>query len=323
MNDGRRNVLSLVSALAMAGSLPARAQDRGQPVRIVVPYAAGGQTDLLARSLAVVIGKSLERPVIVDNKPGAAALIGTRAVQSAAPDGNTVLFHNSGFVALPLLTKAPTYDPIKDFMPVALVGYGPNFLIINGAIPARTLPEFIAWAKSQPDGIEAANAGIGSAGHLATQLFAKRAGIKIVHVSYKGTAETQNALLAGEVKMQLTSPTEVMTQQAKLGRVRLLAVNARQRTSLAPDLPTIAETLPGFFNDVWFGLLAPAGSPADALGRLSEAFHKALADPDVRSRFQMNYMEAVYQDPQAFGVTVAESVASWKSMIAELGIEPK
>lgn len=161
------------------------------------------------------------------------------------------------------------------------------------------------------------------AGHLATQLFAKRTGIKIVHVSYKGTAETQNALLAGEVKMQLTSPTEVMTQQAKLGKVRLLAVNAKQRTSLAPDLPTIAETLPGFHNDVWFGLLAPAGSPVDAIGKLSEAFQKALVDPDVRNRFQMNYMDAVYQDPPTFGATVAESVASWKAMIAELGIEPK
>jgi tripartite-type tricarboxylate transporter receptor subunit TctC len=319
----RRTLLTLAPAALVSVLAPAaRAQDRNAVLKIVVPYAAGGQSDLLARALAQSLARTLERSVVVENKLGAAALIGTRAVQTAAPDGNTVLFHNSGFVALPLLTKASTYDPVKDFMPVALVGYGPNFLMINGAVPARTLPEFIAWAKAQPEGIEASNAGMGSAGHLATQLFAKRTGIRITHVPYKGTAETQNALIAGEVKMQLTSATEVMTQQAKAGKIRILAVNARERTSLAPDVPTIAETLPGFHNEVWFGLLAPAGCPPEQIQRLSDAFRKAMAEPEIRARFVQNYMDPMYRDPQAFAAAIDDSLAGWKSMIAELGIQP-
>ncbi len=316
----RRHFLGIAAA-ALAPIARAHAQDRAL-LRIVVPYAAGGQTDLLARALALPLGRILERSVIVENKTGAAGLIATRAVQGAAPDGNTLLFHNAGFVALPLLTKGANYEAARDFAPVAIVGNGPNFLMVNGNVPARTLPEFIAWAKAQPDGIEAANAGMGSAGHLATQLFAKRAGIRITHVAYKGTAETQTALIAGEVKMQLTSPTEVLTQQAKLGKVRFLAVNAKERTALAPELPTIAETLPGFANDIWFGLLAPAGTPAATVRTLSEGFRRALDDHDVRERFLQNYMEPVYKDPVAFAKAIDESLAFWKVMIAELGLQP-
>lgn len=317
----RSTVLTLPAAVPLLSVGSALAQDKSV-LRIVVPYAAGGQTDLLARALAQSLSRTLDRSVIVENKAGAAALIGTKHVQTSAADGNTILFHNAGFVALPLLTKAQTYDAVKDFAPVALVGYGPNFLIINGNVPAKTLPEFIAWAKTQPNGIEAANAGLGSAGHLAAQLFAKRAGIQITHVPYKGTAETQTALISGDVKMQLTSPTEVMTQQAKAGKVRFLAVNAKARTSLFPELPTIAETLPGFANEVWFGLLAPAGSPAPQVQRVSEAFAKAMAEPEIRNRFLQNYMEPVYKDPAGFSAAIQDSLEAWKTMITELGIQP-
>jgi tripartite-type tricarboxylate transporter receptor subunit TctC len=319
----RRTLLKLAPAGAAAVIAPGVwSQDRPPVLRIVVPYAAGGQSDLLVRALAPSLSKTLDRNVIVENKTGAAGLIGTKAVLAAAPDGNTLLFHNSGIVALPLLTKAPTYDPVKELMPVALVGYGPNFLMINGAVPAKTLAEFIAWAKEQPQGIEAANSGLGSAGHLAAQLFAKRTGIKITHVPYKGTAETQNALIAGEVKMQLTSPTEVMTQQAKLGKIRFLAVNAKERTSLASDIPTISETIPGFYNDIWFGLFAPAGCPPDQIRKISEAFNKALSEPEIKDRFVQNYMAPLYRDPQGMASAVNDSLTSWKAMLAELGIEP-
>ncbi len=319
----RRTLLKIAPAAAAVSISPtSRSQDKAALLRIVVPYAAGGQSDLLARALAQSLTKSLDRNVIIENKVGAAALIGTRAVQTAAADGNTILFHNSGFVALPLLTKAATYDPIKDFAPVSMIGYSPNFLMINGAVPARSLPEFIAWAKAQPDGIEAANSGIGSAGHLAAQLFAKRAGLKIVHVAYKGTAETQTALIAGDVKMQLTSSTEVITQQAKAGKVRLLAVNSKERTSLAPEVPPISDTLPGFGNEVWFGFLAPAGSPADVIQKISDALAKALVEPEIKERFAQNYMAIAHKDPTGFAAAINDSLGSWKSMIAELGLQP-
>lgn len=321
----RRTLLqSTAATVLLAASRAARAQDRGSGavMRIVVPYAAGGQTDMMARLLAPLLAKTLDRNVIVENRPGAAALIGTRAVQTAAPDGNTLLFHNTGFAALPLLTRGANYDPVKDFTPVATVGNGPNFLIVNGSVPARTVSELIAYAKTQPEGIESANAGLGSAGHLATQLFAKRAGIKIVHVPYKGSAETATALISGQVKMQLTSPTEVLTQQAKAGKVRFLAVSSRERTVLAPDLPTIAETLPGFVNDGWFGLIATGGSPAAHVKQTADAIAKAMADPEIRARFLQLYIDPKPMDSAQFAAAIQESTEFWKSVISELGIQP-
>ncbi|MCC6203322.1 MAG: tripartite tricarboxylate transporter substrate binding protein [Gammaproteobacteria bacterium] len=321
----RRTLLRSAAATALAAaSRTALAQDRGSGVvmRIVVPYAAGGQTDMMARVLAPLLSRTLERNVIVENRPGAAALIGTRAVQTAAPDGNTLLFHNTGFAALPLLTRGANYDPVKDFTPVATVGNGPNFLIVNGSVPARTLPELIAYAKTQPEGIDSANAGLGSAGHLITQLFAKRAGIKIVHVPYKGSAETANALISGEVKMQLTSPTEVLTQQAKAGKVRFLAVSSRERTVLAPNLPTMAETLPGFVNDGWFGLIATGGSPAAHVKQTADAILKAMAEPEVRERFLQLYIDPKPMDSAQFAAAIQEATEFWKTVISELGIQP-
>jgi tripartite-type tricarboxylate transporter receptor subunit TctC len=319
----RRDLLGLLPGAALAvAARPLAAQDRSAVVRIVVPYAAGGQTDLMARVLAPTVGQALDRTVIVENKPGAAALIGTRAVQTATPDGNTLLFHNSGFVALPMLSKGAAYDPVKDFAAVASVGSAPNFLMVHGDVPARTLPEFIAFARSRPDGVTAANSGLGSAGHLATQLLAKRAGIQVTHVPYKGSAETAKALVAGEVQMQLTAPTEVLTTQAKLGKVRFLAVGSRERTMLAPELPTINDTLPGFVFDGWYGLLTASGSPPDRVAQVSEAFGKAMAEPDIRNRFVQLYMEPRYLNPPQFAQAVAESIDFWRAVVTELGIQP-
>lgn len=321
----RRTLLRSAAVTALiTASRTGLAQDRssGAVMRIVVPYAAGGQTDMMARLLAPLLAKTLDRNVIVENRPGAAALIGTRVVQTAAPDGNTLLFHNTGFAALPLLTRGANYDPVKDFTPVATVGNGPNFLIVNGDVPARTVAELIAYAKTRPEGIESANAGLGSAGHLATQLFAKRAGIKIVHVPYKGSAETATALISGQVKMQLTSPTEVLTQQAKAGKVRFLGVSSRERTVLAPDLPTIAETLPGFVNDGWFGLIATGGSPAAHVKQTADAIARAMAEPEIRERFLQLYIDPKGMDSAQFAAAIQESTEFWKSVITELGIQP-
>jgi tripartite-type tricarboxylate transporter receptor subunit TctC len=316
----RRKLLYAATAAGITTILPvARAQDK--LIRIVVPYAAGGQTDMMARALAASMSKSLERNVIVENKAGAAALIGTRAVQMAPPDGNTLLFHNSGFVALPMLTKGANYDPVKDFMPVAVVGNGPNYLMVSGTVQARSAAEFIAWAKAQPEGITCANSGLGSAGHLSAQLFAKRAGINITHIPYKGSAETAIALINGEVTMQLTSPTEILTQQAKLGKVRFLAVTSVARTSMAPELPVLSDTIPGFVNDGWFGLLTSAGSPSAQVQAVSGAIKKAVAEPEIRERFLRTYIEPKYLDPSQFASAVDDSVKFWRSVITELNLQ--
>lgn len=318
----RRTWIRAGAATLAGTALPLHAQDRNPVVRIVVPYVAGGQTDLLARTMLPILSRELGRTVIVENKPGAAALIATQYVQNAAPDGTTLLFHNSGFVALPMMSKTAKYDAIKDFVGIARVGIGPNFLVINGNVPAKTTAEFIAWAKAQPDGVTAANSGVNSGGHLGAQLFAKRAGIKVLHVPYKGSAETANAVITGEVTFQMTSPIEVLTQQAKLGRVRFLGVATREKSQLAPDLPLLSETVPNFAYEGWFGILAPAGTPAEIAQKASAAFRAALADREVRDRFLQLYMDPAYQDPRQFAAEIAESAEYWRGVIRELELQP-
>lgn len=318
----KRAFLKVGTGAALGAFGVARAQDSAAVASIVVPYSAGGQTDAMARLIAPIVAKEIGRKVIVANKPGAAALIGTKAVQQAMPDGNNVLFHNSGFVALPMLSKTAGYDPLKDFTPIARVGIGPNFLVVNSDVPARTLPEFIAWAKAQPQGIMAANAGLNSGGHLSTQLFAKRAGIKVTHVPYKGSSQTATAVLTGEVHFQLTSPTEVLTQQAKAGKVRFLGVASKDRSPLAPDLPTIGQTLPGFANAGWFGILGPAGMPAEVVKLWSDGLGKAMAEAEVRERFLRLYMEPAYLATAEFRTEVEESISFWRTIVSELNIKP-
>ena len=318
-----RSLLALASAIALAAAATiACAQDKAV-IRIVVPYAAGGQTDIMARLLAPSMAKMLDRTVIVENRPGAAALIATRYVQNAAPDANNLLFHNTGFVALPLTQKDAGYDPIKDFAPVSIIGYGPNFLMVHHSVPAKTVAEFIAYVKTLPNGIESANSGIGSSGHISAMLFAKMAGINIVLVPYKGSAETANALIAGDVKMQITATTSALNAQIQAGKVRILGVAAKHPSSLAPGIPIIADTLPGYAIEGWYGLLATAGSPPAEIAKRSDAIKKALEDPEIRAKFAAVYIDAGHVPPAGFANAIVESTAFWKKVVAELNLPAK
>lgn len=320
-----RTLTKLLAALLLPLALlqPALAQDRGTPLRIVVPYPAGGQADALARALANAMAAPLGRSVIVDNRPGAGGLIGTRAVQSAAADGNTILFHNSGIVSLPMLQKGANYSVLRDFAPVAYVGTGPNMLMVHQSVPAQTVPEFIAWAKAQGGGVEAANPGIGSGGYLMAKMFEKETGIKLVHVSYKGAAETAHALVGGEVKMQVTTTTDALNAQIKAGKVRILAVASEKPTPLAPGVPTLNQTLPGFSIDGWNGVFAPAGTPANRIAELSSAIKVAMADPEVRRKFMGVYIEPGYQPPEEFARSIERMTTFWRKTIDDLGIQPQ
>jgi tripartite-type tricarboxylate transporter receptor subunit TctC len=316
----RRNLLK--AGLVLPWSLSARAQIGARPLKIVVPYSAGGQTDVLARALAQSLEKSLKRPVIIENKPGAGALIGTKYVQAAAPDGDTVLYHNSGIVAVAMLQKQRPYDPVKDFAPVAITGQGPNFLMVNEHVPARTLPEFLAWARAQPGGVECANSGLNSGGYIAAMMFAKLAKVKLVHIPYKGSAEVTNALISGQVKMQISVTTETLNPYIKEGKVRLLGVTTRQRSSLAPDVPAIAEFVPGYSVDGWFGVLAPAGTPIDKRNQLAEALKQALEEPMIKQRYRDVFQEPVYRNPKEFEAAMQDSVEFYRRVIRELNITP-
>ena len=320
----RRGVIKAAAAASVPGLFAPRiAAAQSSMLRIVVPYAAGGQSDVMMRVLGVQLEKTLGRQLLVDNRPGGAALIGTKVVQAATPDGNTLLYHNSGFVALPMLLKAADYDPQKNFEAVCMTGVSPNLLLVADSVPAKTIPEFLAYARSVPDGIECANSGINSGGHLSAMLLEKLAGIKLLHVPYKGSAETTRALISGDVKMQISVTTDSLNPYIKSGKIRILGVASKDRTTLAPGAPTIGEFVPGYAVDGWFGVLAPAGTPLAKREEVAAAFEKALADPAINARFAELYMEIVYQGPKQFADTIAESIGYFRKMVQVLELTPQ
>jgi tripartite-type tricarboxylate transporter receptor subunit TctC len=315
----RRNTLRIASAgLLFSIALHAWPQAQKPPVRIIVPYAAGGITDIMARVLATSMAKTLQRTVIVDNRPGAAGLLGTRAALTAPPDGDTLFFTNPGYITLPLTNKDAHYDPVKDFTPVGMVGRSPLFLMVHESVPAKSASELIAYAKTQPQGLSTANAGLGSSGHVTAVMFAKAAGIKLEHIPYKGTSETANALISGQVKMQINATTEALNAQARSGRIKLLAVMSEKRSSLVPDVPAISETLPGFAIDTWFGILAPAGTPAPIVQKLNESLAVALREPDVRERFKTGFIDIQYSSPSELAAAIERSTQFWRKSFTEI-----
>jgi len=319
----RRHLLKTLPGAGLSiGALSRSAGAQQRIIRIVVPYAPGGQTDAMARLLAVSIDQTLGCRVLVDNRPGAAALIATKFVQAAPPDGDTLLFHNSGFVALPMLSKAATYDPVKDFTAVAMIGNGPNFLMVNDSVPARTMPEFLTWARSQTGGIECANSGINSGGHISAMMLERLAKIKLLNVPYKGSAEVTRALLGGDVKMQVSVTTDSLNPYIKSGKIRLLGVATMQRTSLAPEVPTIGEFVPGYSIDGWFGMLAPAHTPLDRRETMAAALKKALEEPLIKQRFAELFMEIIYRGPVEFEKDIAASVTYFRRIVEELQLTP-
>ncbi|HMN80495.1 MAG TPA: tripartite tricarboxylate transporter substrate-binding protein [Burkholderiaceae bacterium] len=312
----RRRILQGAALGALPWPLRSFAQGDA-PLRIIVPYGAGGTTDLMARAMAPSLCRELRRNVIVENKAGASGLIATRALQTAPADGSTMILHNEGMALLPLIQRSVGYDMVRDFSPVSVVARTANYLVIHHSVPANNLAEFIEWVKSQPAGVEAANAGLNSSGYIQTLLFAKMAGIKVVHIPYKGTSETTNALISGEVKMQLTTRTEILNTQIKAGRLKVLGTAAAKRLSFDPDLPTIGETVRGFSAGGWFGLLTNAGVPAEAVAQLNKAVVTVMAEPDTRNRFFATSVEPASSTVEAFAEEIRTGIDRWARVIAE------
>lgn len=309
---------ALLSAALALGALPATAQAPypDKPIKLIVPYPPGGTTDIMARTLQEPLSKALGQPVIVDNKAGAAGAIGTKQVATAAPDGYTLVFGNNGPSAIvPLLQKDVGYDPVKDFVPVSLVSIAPLVLVLHPSVPAGDVKEFVAWARTQPGGVEYATAGAGSLGHLATELFAKDAGLKLVHVPYKGQAPSTMAVLNGEVKMLLTTSSDSMGSAVRDGKLRLLGVSTAKPSPLMPGAPTIGQSLQGFEVNVWFGILAPAGTPAPVIAKLNAAIRTVLADPEIQRKFMGYGSIATASTPQEFAAMIGAEVPKWKGVV--------
>ncbi|MCC6212084.1 MAG: tripartite tricarboxylate transporter substrate binding protein [Burkholderiales bacterium] len=306
---------ALAAQLASAQAFPTK------PIRIVVPYPAGGTTDIMARALQEPMQKTLGQPVIVDNKAGAAGAIGAREVARAPADGYTLLFSNNGpSSTTPLLVKDAGYNGVKDFTPVSQVSSAPLFVVINAAVPASDLKGFIEYGRVQPNALEYASAGIGSLGHLASEMFARSAGIRMIHIPYKGQAPTANAVMTGEVKVLITTSSGAMNSFIKEGKLKLLGVSTPQPSPLAPGAPTVNSVLPGYNVEIWFGLLGPAGMPSDVVAKLNDAVTKALALPELQARFQNFGVIAKASTPKQLGDLIADEVPRWAQVVRDAGI---
>ena len=293
-------------------------------LRLLLPFTAGGPIDVVARMIAPSMSRTLGRPVVVDNRPGAAGLIATKALQSSPSDGSTSLMMTYiGFVGLPYLQKSATYDPIKDFVPVAGVADGPGYVYINGSVPARNMAEFIAWAKTQPNAVESATSGPGGGSHMWTLLLAKRTGIKLLPVPYKGAGEMTTALITGDCKILIANASEALNAQVRAGKLKMLGVTADRPSALTPGVPAIAETVPGFVIEGWYGLIANKGLPTADLTAFSAAERTAVLEPGIREKLAAMFMEPRYLNSQEFTVAIANTSDFYKRLAADLNLVPQ
>jgi tripartite-type tricarboxylate transporter receptor subunit TctC len=306
---------SVVAAAAQQSAYPER------PITMVVTFAAGGSSDVLARAVADAMSQDLGQPVAVDNRPGAGGNIGAEAVAHAAPDGYTVLFGTNGTLGIgPALYKNLRYDPFRDLAPVGLLHKLPLLLIVNPQVPAQNLPELIAYARANPGKLSFASAGVGSVSHLAGELFKEEARIDILHVPYKGGGAAVTDLISGRVSMMLETIPNALPL-AKNGQMRAIGVTTRERSSIAPDIPTLAEAgLPGFDVSAWTGLFVPAGTPAAIIDRLNAETRKILDNQKYVTLIHGMGTDVAASSPQEFGEFVRDDVARWTKVIDNAGI---
>jgi tripartite-type tricarboxylate transporter receptor subunit TctC len=302
-------------ASAVAQDYPAR------PITLVVPYPAGGGNDVLGRLVAERMGKALNGTVVVENRGGAGGTIGTRQVAKAAPDGYTMLIATSSLAINPSLYPNVGYDPRKDFAPIGLIASGANVVLVHPSVPAKSIGELIALAKKNPGKLNFASTGSGSSVHLAAELFAAMAGIRINHVPYRGSGPALNDLLGGHVTMMFaTLPSAIGIVRG--GKVRALAVTSARRSDVFPELPTIAETgLTGYQAELHYGLVAPAGTPRPIVERLNAALRTALEDATLRERLAREGAVPLPSTPEEYAADIEAEEKKWSKIIRDAGVK--
>jgi tripartite-type tricarboxylate transporter receptor subunit TctC len=312
----RRSLLGLAAATTLAA--PALAED-ARPLRLVVPFPAGGATDAVARIIAPGMAERLGQPVVIDNRPGAGGVPAAEAVVRAAPDGLTLFFttsstHSTG----PAITPRLPYDVVADFTPVALLATSPYLLIVSATVPARTVEEFVAWARSKPGEVNYGSSGVGTTPHLTGALFAALARLQMVHVPYRGTGQVYTELRRGDVHALFDTPSTAAPHLAS-GAVRALGVGGPE-TALAPGLPSLAKAVPGFGSEVWFGLFGPARLPAELTAKLQAAAIGAARDPALREKLAGLGAEARGEDGAALQAMATQERERWVRLVRDLGI---
>ncbi len=321
----RRHWLALAGAAALPATLRAQAAWPTKAVRIVVPFAPGGTTDILARALAPELARAFGQPFVVDNKPGAGGNVGAAEVAKAAPDGHTLLMGTVGThgINAALYPKLP-YDPVRDFAPITLVAGVPNVLVMNPAkaeaLKIQTVPDLIRWARANPGKLNMASSGNGTSIHLSGELFKARTGTFLVHFPYRGSGPALLDLIGGTMDLMFDNLPSAMPQ-IKAGKLKALAVTSAERSAALPDLPTIAEAapLPGFDASSWFGLLAPAGTPADVVQRLQQESLKAMSAPALKERLLAQGAIPSGMPPAQFAAFIASETTKWAEVVKASG----
>ena len=307
---------AVVSAPAAADNFPSR------PIRLIVPYPAGGSTDIMARALQEPMAKILGHPIIIDNRGGAAGTTGANEAARSDADGYTLLFANNGPISIaPLLQKGVDFDPLKSFAPVSLVSTAPLVLVASENVPVSDVAGLIAYAKAQNKPMLYATAGPGSLGHLSTERFLNQAGLQMVHVPYRGQAPTTLAIFAAEVDVLLTTTSDTLNEHIRAGKVKLLGVSSPGASPVAPGAAPIGNALKGFSVETWFGIVAPAGTPADVINKLNAALGTVLAMPQLRDRFLAYGVEAKASTPTELQAMIAAEIPLWRKVIEERNVK--
>lgn len=316
----------LAAALAVTCS-PGFAQGAARyperPVRLVVPFAPGGTNDVIGRIVGEKLAARLGQPFVVDNRAGANSVIGSEIVAGAAPDGHTLLIVAAGFAINPSLRRKLPYDTLRDFAPIGLVGGGPYLLVVHPSVPAKSVKEFVDWAKARPGQVNYASVGVGSPPHLAAELLKITAGVDLNHIPYKGGAAVLPDLIAGRVSAFFGS-ISTLKPHVDSGRLRALAVTTVRRAPAMPDLPTFIESgLKGYEVDGWYGLLAPGKTPAAIVNRLNTELRDVLNEPETQERFLQRGVEPAPGSAQEFGALIKSEIAKWAKVIRAAGIQPE
>ena len=311
----------LAACLLLTLSAPAMAQDYpSRTIKLIVPTGVGGITDILARLVGNSIGNQLGQPVIIDNRTGAGGILGTRAVAQAEPDGYTLLMAFPSHAANPALYAKLPYDSEKDFAPISMVTRVSEILLVPNSSPAKSVAEFIALARKEQ--LNYASVGVGSLAHLATELFLSSAGVKMTHIAYRSVPEAQQAVMTGQVAAFFDTPVTALPQ-IRAGTVRALGISTDKRLAVAPDLPTIAEAVPGYEVIGWNGILAPANTPRPIVDKLNRAIQEALKTPEMVKLLTEQGIEPAGNNPEEFATAMHADIEKWIRVCREAGIKPQ
>jgi tripartite-type tricarboxylate transporter receptor subunit TctC len=321
----RMRKLLLALALSAATAVSVRADDYpSRPIRLIVPFAAGGAADSVARILGKRVGDALGQTFVIEDRGGGGGIIGTELVKNADADGYTLLLGQSGPISInPGIYTKLSYDPEKDFAPITMTTSYPYVVVVNPSLGVKTLQDLVALARRKPGELNYGTAGVGASNHLVTELFDSKAGIKMTHIPYRGTALAVADLIAGQVQVVFADPVSALSQ-VNAGTLIAIAVTSKERSPVAPNVPTISESgYPGFDAIAWHGIMAPVGTPPAIVEKLNTAIVKALKDPETAKVIETQSIQVVGNSPEAFASFIKQDVAIWKEVAREARIEVK